>query len=57
MLDPAAVFAMFFGSEMFEDYVGELAMASLASMDFEDRAGTQKLIVVKNGISSAKAFH
>uniref|UniRef100_A0A804LTH1 DNAJ-containing protein X-domain domain-containing protein n=1 Tax=Zea mays TaxID=4577 RepID=A0A804LTH1_MAIZE len=33
IIDPATIFAILFGSELFEEYIGQLAMASMASLD------------------------
>ncbi|CAE5958125.1 unnamed protein product [Arabidopsis arenosa] len=47
IIDPAAIFAMLFGSELFEEYIGQLAMASMASLDIfteGDQIDTKKII-------------
>ncbi|XP_054799866.1 chaperone protein dnaJ 10-like [Prosopis cineraria] len=38
MLDPMAVFALLFGSELFEDYVGHLTAASMTTSEMADES-------------------
>ena len=46
-MDAATVFGMAFGSDVFEDYVGQLAMASVAAMGFDGNGQQMNSQVVR----------
>lgn len=47
LMDPGALFGMLFGSDVFVDYIGELQMASLASLSQEDGTHNQDVLKAK----------
>lgn len=53
MMDPAAVFGMVFGSARFEEYVGELQMASIATLS-QDQPISQQELHVKLRVSDSE---
>uniref|UniRef100_A0A7N0SZZ8 J domain-containing protein n=1 Tax=Kalanchoe fedtschenkoi TaxID=63787 RepID=A0A7N0SZZ8_KALFE len=64
IIDPAAIFAMLFGSELFEEYIGQLAMSSMASLDiftegeqFDPKKLQEKMRVVQKEREEKLAEH
>lgn len=54
MMDPAAVFGMVFGSARFEEYVGELQMASIATLSQDQPISQQELHVKLRGVQEQR---
>ncbi|PON40725.1 DnaJ domain containing protein [Parasponia andersonii] len=57
MLDPTAVFALLFGSELFEDYIGHLAVASMASSELAGESDNAEKLHDKLKASSISHLH
>ncbi|OIW11194.1 hypothetical protein TanjilG_28285 [Lupinus angustifolius] len=51
MLDPTTVFALLFGSELFEDYIGHVAVASMVSSELADENEDPDNLLEKNEIA------
>lgn len=57
MVDPTAVFALLFGSELFEDYVGHLAVATMASSELSGEIDNPEKVHDKLKASMFQIYH
>ncbi|KAI8023311.1 Chaperone protein dnaJ 10 [Camellia lanceoleosa] len=56
MLDPTVVFALLFGSELFEDYIGHLVVASMASSELASECDNPESLHEKLKASRTMSF-